>query len=215
MALLAVLSGALAIMAAACSSDAGLDTAARDRCEERWGVGNCVERDDKWVPLAAATSTTTTAASTSTTALRNTVTAAPTTTTTTTEPAVPPIDQLAGLRPYYEDEVCRAALAVLNSPSLSEEVKTAIGFGITDRVAESGVIAIHGAIDSDSFGSQYDSYYYLSPVAESKVSMEDFYARNNSVSPSLGESAPYAEMTRGPDGRFGCEPYNAIEGGGM
>lgn len=40
-----------------CTSD-GVDEAARDECEDEYGVGNCVEREGAWVPLASATSTT-------------------------------------------------------------------------------------------------------------------------------------------------------------
>lgn len=48
----------LVIQISGCSSGSDVDAAARDRCEAKWGVGNCVERNAKWVPLASATSTT-------------------------------------------------------------------------------------------------------------------------------------------------------------
>lgn len=41
-------------VAAECNSG-GANTVARDRCEARYGVGECVSRHGKWVPLASAT----------------------------------------------------------------------------------------------------------------------------------------------------------------
>lgn len=78
----AVLASVVAIVTLGSCSGSGGGNADRDRCEEKWGVGNCVERTKGWVPLASATSTSTTAAAT---------TAAPKTTsppTTTTEAPV-------------------------------------------------------------------------------------------------------------------------------
>ncbi len=86
---------ALLVLIAGCSSGSKVDTAARDRCEAKWGVGNCVERDQKWVPLAAAISTASTATAPPTTAQPtappatiSSTTIAPTTTPPTTTRAV-------------------------------------------------------------------------------------------------------------------------------
>jgi hypothetical protein len=67
----------LLVLIAGCSSGSKVDTAARNRCEAKWGVGNCVERSTKWVPLAAATTTIPATAAPTTTAAPPT--AAPTT----------------------------------------------------------------------------------------------------------------------------------------
>jgi hypothetical protein len=93
--LVALLAGML-VLISACSTGSKLDTAARDRCEAKWGVGNCVERNEQWVPLAAATSTTAPATTTSTATASSTTAPAPTTTaaTTTTAPAKPAEDVL-------------------------------------------------------------------------------------------------------------------------
>ena len=66
----------------ACGSGDKVDEAARDRCEAEYGIGECVERNGRWVPLARATSTSTTTVSTTST------TAAPTRTTAPPAPTV-------------------------------------------------------------------------------------------------------------------------------
>lgn len=71
----------LIAVASGCSTSPRVDTAGRDRCEAKWGVGNCVERSDKWVPLAKAITTTT---------APSTTTAAPTTTTEVTTTVTDP-----------------------------------------------------------------------------------------------------------------------------
>ena len=48
---------ALAILTACAGTNHHL--ALRDACEKQYGVGNCVERDASWVPLASATTTST------------------------------------------------------------------------------------------------------------------------------------------------------------
>lgn len=71
---------AVALGVTACGSGDKVDEAARDRCEAEYGVGECVERNERWVPLARATSTSTISTSrTSTTAATTTLTPPPTT----------------------------------------------------------------------------------------------------------------------------------------
>src|SRR5690606_25361127 len=84
----------LFLVLSACSSGTEVDTAARDRCEGKWGVGNCVERNGAWVPLAAATTATTTAPSTTTAVIPTTTRPPAATTTTEPEPATNPLDPL-------------------------------------------------------------------------------------------------------------------------
>jgi hypothetical protein len=94
--LVALLAG-MFVLIPACSTGSKLDTAARDRCEAKWGVGNCVERNEKWVPLAAATSTTAPASTSSSATAPSTTAPIPTTaatTTTTMAPAKPAEDVL-------------------------------------------------------------------------------------------------------------------------
>lgn len=84
---LVALAGGLVTLLSACSFGLRVDTAARDRCESKWGVGNCVERNGTWVPLASATSTTSTAApSTTSASSTTTTTTAPVPTTTVPAP---------------------------------------------------------------------------------------------------------------------------------
>ena len=47
----------MVLLIGACGDD-GVDVEARDRCEADAGVGNCVERDGKWVPLGSQGGTT-------------------------------------------------------------------------------------------------------------------------------------------------------------
>ena len=69
----------------ACGSSSG-DTAARDRCEALAGVGRCLQRSGRWVPIGSINGTTTT-----TTTVRTTTSVSrPTTTTSTTTTTSPP-----------------------------------------------------------------------------------------------------------------------------
>lgn len=68
---------AVMLSVGACGSDDKLDEAARDRCEAEYGVGECVERGEMWVPLARATTSMTATSTTSTTAATTTTAAPP------------------------------------------------------------------------------------------------------------------------------------------
>lgn len=86
----AIVTATIAALLGGCASGDSIDEEARDACEDEFGVGNCVERREEWVPLASATSSTTdptqaTTTSTSTTA--PSTTAPPTTLPPTTLPA--------------------------------------------------------------------------------------------------------------------------------
>lgn len=75
----------MALVLSGCNRGDKVDAAARDRCEAEYGVGECVERNGDWVPLARATTTTssTTTTSTTSTTAAPSATTAPSTTATT------------------------------------------------------------------------------------------------------------------------------------
>jgi hypothetical protein len=82
---------AVLVVASGCGGG-GDDTAARDKCEASAGVGRCLERDGKWVPVGNIDGTTTTPAPPTTT---------PESTTTTTAPTTTTVGQLTGKGPLH------------------------------------------------------------------------------------------------------------------
>ena len=82
------------LVSTACSSSSKNDTRARSKCEASAGVGRCLLRDSKWLPIGSrngTTSTSTSSPSSSTTTTSTTTTTPTTTTTAAPTTTSPPI----------------------------------------------------------------------------------------------------------------------------
>lgn len=128
----------MAVLVTGCSAGSTVDTAARDRCESKWGVGNCVERSEKWVPLAAVTSTTSTtsvpsAHEATTTSVASTTPSTTTTATTTPPPPKPTVlspGEVLGVRfGTPESEAMPRLVEILGPPTKAEDTSINGGVG--------------------------------------------------------------------------------------